>query len=125
MELLIKSTFEGKNVITYEAYLKDVVIGTCQVNLYPNRYFGIFSLNIFEKYQRKGYATILMKEMERVAKHLDYKIIIGEWSQETETYDAPKKLLLSLGYRQMRKEDYSKTGFNKITEDRKDYIKEI
>ena len=114
-EFQVKLIYKNDNdtIRTYNAYSGDTSIGDCQINLYENC-LTIFSINIYEKYQRKGFGKKLVYKIENVAKKLGYDIMIIEWSQENENYVAPRKLALSCGFMEMSKVDYDKSGYRPI-----------
>ena len=115
---------ENDTIRTYHAYLGKTLIGDCQINLYKN-YLTVFSINIFENYQRQGYGQQLVNEMENLAKQLGYSTVIIEWSQEDENYKAPRKLALSSGYRQMKERDYHESGYPLANKNWINYIKKV
>ena len=115
---------ENDSIRTYEAYLGEILIGDCQINLYKN-YLTIFSINIFENYQRQGYGQKLVGEMEALAKQMAYSFMILEWSQEDANYIAPRKLALSCGYKRMEEEDYNISGYPLANSNRINYIKKF
>ena len=125
-EFSVKLYYQNENdsIRTYQAYLGETLIGDCQVNLYRN-YLAIFSINIFNGYQRHGYGKRLVIEMENLAKQLRYSTIIMEWSQEDDNYTAPRKLALSCGYKQMEERDYHESGYPLANSNRVNYIKKF